>query len=339
MVTATQATAPCLVSAQVAEVEQALRALVAAPAEAELAATEVVRLLALRALLATAISDRLSIVENGHGWARDGSVTPAAWLRRAAELSRAEASAKLRLSRRLRDLPLVRGALADAQLSAEHAQVLGAHLSALPADLREAQEQPFIDLALLTDPHTLDIELRKRCQALQPLPADVEGDRQHAQRRLSLRQTFGGMWQLSGLLDPDSGEIVSVALTALRRTDQHTGDLRTPSQRPSLPGQRCTARRLPGQTAPAHHLHPGQPARQQRGAPGQLPHQRPTHPAQDAGQTRLRRHPHPARAGPRRTGPGRRPQPTNHPRPHLVGTADHPPRLLGRRLRRTRPTN
>ena len=231
MVTATQATAPCLVSAQVAEVEQALRALVAAPAEAELAATEVVRLLALRALLATAISDRLSIVENGHGWARDGSVTPAAWLRRAAELSRAEASAKLRLSRRLRDLPLVRGALADAQLSAEHAQVLGAHLSALPADLREAQEQPFIDLALLTDPHTLDIELRKRCQALQPLPADVEGDRQHAQRRLSLRQTFGGMWQLSGLLDPDSGEIVSVALTALRRTDQHTGDQRTPSQR------------------------------------------------------------------------------------------------------------
>ena len=231
MVTATQAPSPGLVSAQVAEVEQALRALVAAPAEAELAGTEVVRLLALRALLATAISDRLSIVEAGHGWARDGSVTAAAWLRRAAELSRAEASGQLRLSRRLRDLPLVRAALTDAQLSAEHAQVLAAHLSNLPVDLCDSQEQPFVDLALLTDPHTLDVELRKRCQALQPLPADVEDDRQHSQRRLSLRQTFGGMWQLSGLLDPDNGEILSVALTALRRTDQHTGDQRTPSQR------------------------------------------------------------------------------------------------------------
>ena len=230
MVTETDAAA-APVSAQIAELERALRALVAAPAAAELAATEVVRLLALRALLATAISDRLSLVEAGHGWARDGSVTAAAWLRRAAELSRTEASAQLRLARRLRDLPLVRAALADAQLSADHAQVLTAHLSALPADLREAQEQPFINLALLTDPHTLDVELRKRCQALQPLPADTEADRQHSQRRLSLRQTFGGMWQLTGLLDPDNGELLSVALTALRRTDQHTGDQRTPSQR------------------------------------------------------------------------------------------------------------
>lgn len=231
MVTATHAPPAGLVSAQVAEVEQTLRSLVAAPAAAELAATEVVRLLALRALLATAISDRLSIVEAGHSWTRDGSVTPTAWLRRAAELSRTEASTQLRLARRLRDLPLVRAALADAQLSAEHAQVLTAHLSNLPADLRETQEQPFIDLALLTDPHTLDIELRKRCQALQPLPADTEDDRQHSQRRLSLRQTFGGMWQLTGLLDPDNGEVLSVALTALRRTDQHSGDQRTPNQR------------------------------------------------------------------------------------------------------------
>ena len=219
------------VSAQVADIELALRALVAAPPVAELAATEVVRLLALRALLATAISDRLSQVEAGNSWARDGSVTPAAWLRRAVELSRAEASSQLRLARRLRDLPLVRAALADAQLSAEHARVLAAHLSNLPADLRDSQEQPFIEVALLTDPHTLDIELRKRCQALQPLPADTQHDRQHSQRRLSLRQTFGGMWQLSGLLDPDNGELLSVALTALRRTDQHTGDQRTPSQR------------------------------------------------------------------------------------------------------------
>ena len=231
MVTGTQATSSAAVSAQVAEVELALRALVAAPATAELAGTEAIRLLALRALLATAISDRLSLVEASHQWARDGSVTAAAWLRRAAELSRAEASAKLRLARRLRDLPLVRAALADAQLSAEHARVLTAHLSTLPADLRDSQEQPFIDLALLTDPHTLDIELRKRCQALQPLPADTEADRQHSQRRLSLRQTFGGMWHLTGLLDPDNGELLSVALTALRRTDQHTGDQRTPSQR------------------------------------------------------------------------------------------------------------
>ena len=231
MVVTEQAHAAGQLSPQVQEVELALRALVAASPVADLAATEVVRLLALRALLATAISDRLSLVEAGHGWTRDGSVTPAAWLRRAAELSRAEASGQLRLARRLRDLPLVRAALADAQLSAEHARVLATHLIALPADLREAQEQPFIEVALLTDPHTLDIELRKRCQALQPLPADTEHERQHSQRRLSLRQTFGGMWQLSGLLDPDSGELLSVALTALRRTDQHTGDQRTPSQR------------------------------------------------------------------------------------------------------------
>ena len=66
MVTA-EACAPGSVSAQVAEVELALHALVTAPAVVELAATEVVRLLALRALLATAISDRLSLVEAGAG--------------------------------------------------------------------------------------------------------------------------------------------------------------------------------------------------------------------------------------------------------------------------------
>jgi hypothetical protein len=67
-------------------------------------------------------------------------------------------------------------------------------------------------------------------QAVNPRYLDEEWHRLHEQRRLHFSQQWGGLWRLSGWLDPEAGALVKTALDAATPPPSE-GDERTPEQR------------------------------------------------------------------------------------------------------------
>jgi len=195
------------------------------------AAGQVLVLLGMRAVLESAIAARLTVVEHGQAYAADGSVTLTSWVDRHCRTGRVEAARTVGLARRLERYRLIAAALAAGELTAGHAQVLGRALDALPEHLRARQEPLFLAVGALTDPHTLDVELRKHTSALDSDGADRAEDHDLDRNRVQLSTTLGGRWHLRGDLDPLSGATLRTALDAIRRTDHHAGDLRSPGQR------------------------------------------------------------------------------------------------------------
>ena len=90
--------------------------------------------------------------------------------------------------------------------------MLGRALDALPEHLRARQEPLFVAVARLTDPHTLDAELRKRTDVLDADGADRAEDHDVDRNRVQLSKTLGGRWHLRGDLDPLSGATLRTAL-------------------------------------------------------------------------------------------------------------------------------
>ena len=185
----------------------------------------------MRAVLESAIAARLTVVEHCQAYAVDGSVPVTSWVDTRARCGRTEAARTVGLARRLDRYRLVSAALAAGELTVGHAQVLGRALDALPEHLRARQEPLFVALARLTDPHTLDLELRNRTDALDTDGADRAEDHDLDRNRVQLAKTLGGRWHLRGDLDPLSGATLRTALDAIRRTDHSAGDLRSPGQR------------------------------------------------------------------------------------------------------------
>ena len=143
----------------------AVRAVAAAPVCGD-AAAQVLVVLGVRAVLEAAVAVRLVVVEGCQAYAVDGSVTLVSWVDRHHRCGRVEAARTVALARRLERYRLVAAALRAGELTAGHAQVLGRQLDALPEHLRTGQEPLFLAAAVWTDPHTLDVELRKRTSAL-----------------------------------------------------------------------------------------------------------------------------------------------------------------------------
>ena len=144
----------------------------------------------------------------------------------------AEASRTVTTARALRSLPTV----AERALAGDIPVASLDLLASTWRGNREAfplHEQTFADAAA-----TLDARDLRRAVGYwrQQVDGDcVTGDieRQRAQRRVGIHQTFDGMWHLEGLLDPISGSTVSTALAAhadpglLDPTDTRTHGQRT----------------------------------------------------------------------------------------------------------------
>ncbi len=226
---------------EVAALVTAMDALLAAPVEGLLCAGEIAVLHEQQARLDAALLDRIETVNAALAYTADGSRSMAAWLGKRTRASRAAAASQVKLGRQLTGRPLVHTALTQGRISAAHARVLCQALAKLsryligtgfdiPALLAEL-EPVFLDLALLTDPHTLQVELDKRIQAYAPLPEQRDNDSIDAARTASLHPAFDGGWDLTAALGEHAGQILAAALAAYRRTDHSSGDPRTPGQR------------------------------------------------------------------------------------------------------------
>src|SRR6266508_3080291 len=108
-------------------------------------------------------------------------------------------------------------ALAAGQIAYEHAAAITRGLADLSAELAAAAEPVALGLARRLDPAATRQAVAHLRYALDPDSEDERARRRHERRGLHLNPTLDGMVALNGLLDPEAGETVQAAITALAR--------------------------------------------------------------------------------------------------------------------------
>jgi hypothetical protein len=158
---------------------------------------------------------RLVAALDGSG-ALDGGT--AAWLRCACRLSPAAARSRVTLSRRLAERPAVAAELTTGAISVDHARLVTTaldDLASVDTGLAAGTEAPLLDAARRLDPTRLRREIAHARHALVPEAAGAADELAHHRRRIEVASTFEGTVAISGVLDPEGGEVLLTALAAL----------------------------------------------------------------------------------------------------------------------------
>ena len=169
----------------------------------------------------------------GAGGAEHGVMAPTAgWLRANCHMSPALAAQRVRTARALHrgPLPTVAKALAAGQVSYAHAAALADATCDLPPE-RVAEADPLLaDAARQLDPPRLRRAATHLRELVDPEGTDERGRARLERRGLWLSDTYDGLVDVKGLLDPEAGEAVQAALAPLARpTDPD--DQRSAAQR------------------------------------------------------------------------------------------------------------
>ena len=193
--------------------------------------------LALRDRLGAKIAEAAGDFDAAALWELDAATSMTAWLRSQADLSGREATRLAGSAKKLRDLPVTAAAWRAGELS-------GGQVDAILANVGRHLER-FADheAALVPTLAPLPVHQVARVMAAWRARADALDDQAEAEpprRSLHLSSTLDGRFELSGSLDPQSGEVVATALR-LASTDDTEGEAarRAPppaSQRDRGPG-------------------------------------------------------------------------------------------------------
>jgi hypothetical protein len=160
---------------------------------------------------------------------QQGRISSASWVTGRFRLDPAEASWRVRLSRRLDDMPTARAAFEAGEIGLEHARVVGTAVAEMKPEKKSWAEQVLTTAAASVEPIALDRLSRQLRYELDPDTADERAKKQHDGRRLSCASTFGGMVSINGLLEPVAGSMVQNAFNAFMRPQPN--DERTAPQR------------------------------------------------------------------------------------------------------------
>src|ERR1700729_4636651 len=145
----------------------------------------------------------------------DGHSSPRTWLQWKTRITPGAATGAMRSMRRLSAHPLVRGALADAKISASWAKQICAWTGKVPAEVRDDADSVLLAAARggmdLTDIGGLAEEIQRQTAR----PATGRTDDGFDDRSVSLETTFGGAGTLRGNLAPSCAAAVSAVLESL----------------------------------------------------------------------------------------------------------------------------
>ena len=139
-------------------------------------------------------------------------LTTRQWLRRFCRLTGAEAARTVTTARALDAMPTVAKRADAGEIPIGHLQRLAAVQQRYGDDFA-LHEPVFADVATYLDASDLRRAIDHWRQQVS-LEAEVDAKKQVSRRRLSLGQTFEGMWHLDADLDPESGHIVATVLRA-----------------------------------------------------------------------------------------------------------------------------
>ncbi len=180
-------------------------------------------------------------------WSTDGAKSAAAWLAHRTHQPRGALNGEVRLARRLRTMPATATALAEGDISADHADRLArANRPGLEAAFARDEEML---VGYATELSWADFARAVAYWEQLAAPDDTEADAQAQRdaRRAHCSQTLDGTWVLDALLDPIGGAIFNETLSGIEAelfaadwaaAKAHHGDdvtvdrlARTPAQR------------------------------------------------------------------------------------------------------------
>jgi hypothetical protein len=128
-------------------------------------------------------------------------------------MTRTAAAALLRTGRALTALPAIASGAVSGGITADGVRlVVGAHQR--HPEAFDLHELVFADIASYLKPRDLRLAIHHWEQQVAYPDAVAEIAARRRRRRLSINQTFDGMWSVTGELDPETGEVVATAIAA-----------------------------------------------------------------------------------------------------------------------------
>jgi hypothetical protein len=221
---------------------------------AALLAEQILALEVLEDQLAAAKLRRLAALDaQGAAGAEAGVYAPstAAWLRAQLRMGPAAAKQRVRTARMLHRGPLAgtAQALADGEVSYQHAAALAEVTHDLPPTRVAEAEPVLLDAARRLDPPSLRRLTTHLRDLVDPDHAEERGRARLERRGLWLSPTFEGLVDVEGLLDAEAGEAVRAALEPLARPtgpdDERSGAQRRADALAELARGALQADRLP----------------------------------------------------------------------------------------------
>jgi hypothetical protein len=176
---------------------------------------------------------RLAEIERRGLHERDGHLSAAAWLASRFKVAWGSAREHVRVARALEQMPNVRRALDEGELSMSAARVLA---SAHQADAVafERSEAQLVEAARIHSVHDLQRVVGFWREAVDRDRTPDREEMLRARRRLHASVSMLGMVRIDGDLDPETGETLMTALRAVLDAESRSGntqDERTPAQR------------------------------------------------------------------------------------------------------------
>ncbi len=183
----------------------------------------------------------LGELEVSRGYAADGSVSAAAWLRRTQVIGDDSARAAVRLAGRLRaELAGLGQALLAGHTTVEHVRAVAAGTAGLDSELVTAACGALVELVGSAAPHTVRLELRQRAQAVDGALGRDAARRQQARRGFYADPLAGAGVLLGGALDDEDGAVLLHALDLAVHADRDAAGLAATGRR-GLPARRADA--------------------------------------------------------------------------------------------------
>ncbi len=162
---------------------------------------------------------------------REYVLSPRQWLRRFCRMSANQAARIIRTATHLRHMPEVHKHAMAGDIGPEALAQIASARHRHPDDFA-LHEPVFAEIATYLTPSDLRVAIRHWSQQVELGSPDIPAERRRDKRRVSMSQTFEGMWHVEGLLDAESGHVVSTALRAIADPGNiDTDDSRTHPQR------------------------------------------------------------------------------------------------------------
>jgi hypothetical protein len=169
----------------------------------------------------------LAAVDRRKTFAEVGRASAAGWLGETLVLHDVAARSRVNLARRLtEDLAPIGDLLVQGRTTVEHCKALVRGLRGLTPEFVAAMIEPLGTLVTGMDPPSVARELRERAHAVSDEIAKEQAKRQRQRMGITCDELLDGCVSVHGLLAPEEGQALLVALDALVHGRREAGDLR-----------------------------------------------------------------------------------------------------------------
>ena len=176
------------------------------------------------------IQSRLHRFDKSEGYAVDGSLTAKAWLRWNCNLTHGQAADRVEVAREMQSLPQTTQALAEGEISYQHASLIARTKQGLGELWPDDAEEILVNAARQVNPVDLRRATVQLRHCLEPDGILDDANAAYNRRFLHLNQTFGGIFVLNGQFGADDGATLKAALMSVLKPPA-ADDNRTSAQR------------------------------------------------------------------------------------------------------------